>query len=229
MGEGLQFIDIILLAMLAGFIALRLKSVLGRRTGNERPPTPDTVPNGTAGDRREGATFEGTLARDAVPARSDTVVQLEADPRLREGFGQIQSADPQFDVDYFIDGARHAYELVLEAFWAGDRESLRPLLSDEVFEQFDAAIGAREDAGHVVDNRIVDLAEATIADARLNGTNAEIAVRFETDLITVTRDGSGKVVDGNLSDATRVTDVWTFTRDTRSGDPNWTLVATRAG
>jgi len=221
MGEGFQFIDIILLAMVAGFIALRLRSVLGRRTGDESGPATDSVPSG----RRMPGEYDQTPGVDAGEP-SDTVVRLEADPKLRKGFREIGKADPDFDVDVFLEGAKAVYPIVLDAFWNGDRDTLSQYLSEDVLSEFDAALDARQKAAHAVEGRVVDLTGAEIVEAGMNGGMAEITLRYTAEIVSVTRDSEGSVVEGDVSDTTTVTDVWTFQREAGSDDPNWTLIAT---
>lgn len=220
-GEGFQFIDIILLAMLAGFIALRLRSVLGRRTGDESRPAADSVPHG----RHMPGDYEQAGGGDP-DGLSDTVVRLEADPKLRKGFREIAKADPDFDVDIFLEGAKAVYPIILEAFWNGERDTLSQYLSEDVLAEFTAALDAREKAGHTVEGRVVDLTAAEIVEAGMNGPMVEITMRYISEIVSVTRDSEGRVVEGNVSDTTTVTDVWTFQREAGSDDPNWTLIAT---
>ena len=228
----------IIFLALAVFIFLRLRSVLGRRTGRERPP------------------YDPYSARDAVrsPA-SDKVVTLptrpaEAAPRpvevaqppgerwkgiaesgsaVASGLDAIAAAEPGFDAQHFITGARAAYEMVVTAFAAGDRRQLRGLLSREVYDGFDAHISEREARGETVETKFVSIDSSTISAAELRGRTAQITVRFVSKLVSATRDRSGAVIDGNAEKVTDVTDVWTFARDISSRDPNWKVVATEAG
>ncbi|WP_417459370.1 Tim44/TimA family putative adaptor protein [Kordiimonas sp.] len=216
-------LDIILLAMLAAFILLRLRSELGKKTGNE--PLPPAAPR----PGRDGAKPVVEADFEDVSARDDTVIDMEENSALRKGYQDIRRADSSFDVPTFVGGARSAYEMILEAFWSGDKETLRTFLDDSVYNQFTAAIEAREQNGYQLDNRLVDIAEADIVEAKLEGKTAELIVRFKAEIIAVTKDGEGNLVEGNLSEAVEVNDRWTFARDTRSRDPNWLLVATRAG
>jgi len=238
MPDVFDIYTIIFLA-LAVFIFLRLRSVLGQRTGRERPP------------------YDPYSARDAVrsPA-ADKVVTLpprppEAAPRPVEappataerwkdiaesgssvaaGLDAVAAADPSFDAKHFITGARAAYEMIVTAFAAGDRRQLRSLLSREVFDGFDAAITERERRSETVETRFVSIDASTISAAELrNRATAQITIRFVSKLISATRDRAGNVIDGNAEKVTDVTDVWTFARDVESRDPNWKVVATEAG
>ena len=226
----------IIFLALAVFIFLRLRSVLGQRTGRERPP------------------YDPYSARDARTATNDKVVALPgrktdaavrpaetAEPADRwrgiaehgsavaKGLDAIAAADPNFDAQHFIAGARAAYEMIVNAFAAGDRRALKGLLSREVYDGFEAAIREREAKGETVESKFVSLDNAEITGAELRGNTAQITVRFVSQLISVTRDRAGNVVEGSPDKITEVTDVWTFARDLTSRDPNWKLVATEAG
>lgn len=230
----------IIFLALAVFIFLRLRSVLGRRTGRERPP------------------YDPFSARDAVrsPANNDKVVTLPARPAevqpprppevpqspadrwkgiaetgstVAAGLDAIAAADPTFEAKHFITGARAAYEMVVTAFAAGDRRQLRGLLSREVFDGFDAHISERESRGETVETKFVSIDSSAISAAELRARTAQITVRFVSKLVSATRDRSGAVIDGNAEKVTDVTDVWTFARDVSSRDPNWKVIATEAG
>ncbi|MGF1550470.1 MAG: Tim44/TimA family putative adaptor protein [Sphingomonadaceae bacterium] len=203
--------------MVALFVGLRLFAVLGRRTGHEQQPAPSPE----AASEPEPAK---PLA-DATPERADpsgTVYKESAAPGIRA----IISADPDFDVARFLEGARAAYAMILEAFWKGDMKTLEPLVGDDVRASFAEAIAEREKAGHMLDNRLVTIERALIERADLDGRTASIAVRFDADIAAVTRDKQGEVVAGSLSDAVETHDLWTFRRLIGSDDPNWVLIET---
>jgi predicted lipid-binding transport protein (Tim44 family) len=226
----------IIFLALAVFIFLRLRSVLGQRTGRERPP------------------YDPYSARDAVRGSKDNVVALPgrggetppassppADPAERwkgiaepgsaveSGLTAVAQADPSFDAGPFIAGARQAYEMIVMAYAEGDRRTLRDLLSREVYDGFDAAIRERETRGETAETRFVSIDRSDITAAEVRGSTAHITVRFVSQLVSVTRDRDGNVIDGSADKVTEVTDVWTFARDLSSRDPNWKLVATEAG
>ncbi len=211
-------VEIILLAMVAVFIGLRLFSVLGRRTGHEQPiaKPAELTPQGSALPRSVAD------APAAAPVLADTTVDASAG----EGIRAIVSADPDFDVTRFLDGAQAAYRMILEAFWKGDEEALARLTGDDVREAFGQAIADRKAAGHIVDNRLVTIERAAIEKARVSGQMASVTVRFDADVAAVTRDAEGNVVAGSLSDAVPTHDVWTFSRHIRADDPNWVLIET---
>jgi len=210
-------VGIVLLAMIALFVGLRLYAVLGQRTGHEQRPV--TRPEAAAG-------AEPAPARPDVAAPAAEPSGLAFGDGAAAGIRAIIAADPGFDVARFLEGAQAAYRMVLEAFWKGDREELSRLTGDTVREAFEAAIAEREAAGHKLDNRLVGIERALIDEARLNGRDAEIEVRFDAYVAAVTRDADGNLVAGSLSDALPTNDIWTFRRNLDSGNPNWLLVET---
>lgn len=211
-------IEIVLLAMVALFVGLRLYSVLGRRTGAEQQPILRPA--------ESGAVSEPVAAAPEISPERPEGSGLAFEERAANGIRAIVSADPSFDVARFVEGAQAAYRMILEAFWRGDREDLRTLAGADVFASFDAAISEREAAGHRLDNRLVQIERAMIEDARLTGRTAEIDVRFDADIAAVTRDADGNVIAGTMNDAVPTHDVWTFRRTVGSADPNWLLVET---
>ncbi len=214
-----QYFDIILFAMIAGFLVLRLRSVLGRRTGNERRR------NGLI---RARATISERAATGGEPAKGATIVPLAATPTdaVCQGLDRIRSAEPDFDRARFLAGARAAFEIIVDAFAKGDKTALRPLLSDEVYRPFVATIDERITARETLETRILRLAGLDITAAELIADSARIIVRFVSEQINVTRAADGSIVDGDPGHPVEKTDYWTFTRDTRSADPNWVLAAT---
>lgn len=210
-------VEIVLLAMIALFVGLRLYSVLGQRTGHEQQPVirPEAAP-----EPKPAPAAPDLAANPAEPTG------LAYEKGAAAGIRAIIAADPGFDVARFIEGAQAAYRMVLEAFWKGDREELGFLANDEVKKAFEAAIDAREAAGQTLDNRLVAIERAAIEDARIEGKVAEIEVRFDAFIASVTRDNKGELIGGSTSDAVPTNDIWTFQRDLKSGDPNWRLVET---
>lgn len=211
-------IEIVLLAMVALFVGLRLYSVLGRRTGAEQQPILRPAEGGAAAE-------PVTSAREKAADRPEAS-GLVFEDAAANGIRAIATADPSFDVGRFVEGAQAAYRMVLEAFWRGEREELRQLAGPDVFASFDAAITEREAAGHQLENRLVLIERAMIQDARLISGTAEIDVRFDADIAAVTRDKDGNIIAGTMSDAIETHDVWTFRRTLGSNDPNWLLVET---
>lgn len=207
---------IVLLAMVAGFLALRLYSVLGKRTGHEPLPKP--------AEERVGASAPPRTI-DAVPEQREPAAKpFEAG--AENGVRAIVSAEPGFDVARFIEGAQGAYRMILEAYWKGDEAVINDLVEPRVAEAFGEAIAARREAGQTLDNRLVSIERAVISGAQVNGRDARITVRFDADIAAVTRDAEGNVVAGSTSDAVETHDVWTFARTLRSDDPNWKLADT---
>ena len=211
-------LEIILLAMVALFVGLRLFSVLGRRTGHEQPIAKP------AELAQPGSAMARPVADIAPPpaAGADATVDASAG----EGIRAIVAADPSFDVSRFLEGAQVAYRMILEAFWKGDEVALSRLVGDDVRDAFGQAVADRKTLGHVVDNRLVTIERAAIEKARVSGQMASITVRFDADVAALTRDADGNVVGGSLSDAVPTHDVWTFSRHMRADDPNWVLVET---
>lgn len=209
---------VIILAMIAGFLALRLYSVLGKRTGHEQQPL------ARAADERSApvAVPRTVDATPEVREIADRNIDAKAEPGLRA----IVAGEPGFDVGQFLGGAQAAYRMTLEAFWRGDEDALAELVEDDVRASFAEAIAARREAGETLDNRLVRIDRAVIADAQLNGRDARITVRFDADIAAVTRDAEGNVVAGSLTDAVETHDVWTFARTLKARDPNWKLADT---
>jgi predicted lipid-binding transport protein (Tim44 family) len=230
----------IIFLALAVFIFLRLRSVLGQRTGRERPPYDPY----SARDAVRSPATDKVVALPPRPAPEAPPRPVEAAPQppaerwkgiaetgssVASGLDAIVAADPSFDAAHFLTGARAAYEMTVTAFAEGDRRQLRNLLSREVFEGFDHAIGEREGRGETSETRFVSIDAATVTGAEQRSRTAQVTVRFVSKLVSVTRDRNGAIIDGNAEKVTDVTDVWTFARDISSRDPNWKLVATEAG
>jgi predicted lipid-binding transport protein (Tim44 family) len=226
MGDFPHYFDIILFAMVAAFLILRLRSVLGRRTGHERRPDSFARPAERTGEKI-GNNVVPLGARS--PAARPPLPTTKPPDAVAAGLERIRSADPGFDPDGFLEGARTAFEMIVAAFAAGDKAQLRPLLSDEVYKPFSDAIDERKDARETLETRILQLKSIDIVEAGLAGRTARVTVRFVTDQVNVLRAHDGSIVDGHPEDPAEKTDFWTFARDTRSSDPNWVLVTTASG
>lgn len=226
MGQGFQFFDLIFLGMIAVFILLRLRNVLGTRTGHEKPPE-DVRPGrtGPVTGQKEGAVI--ALPRRGGPGAGDAGLS-PAEIRLRQSLTEIALADPQFDADDFVDGARQAYEMIIIGFAQGNRDLLRGMVGEEVFANFDAAITARQAAGQTMETRLAAISDAHISHATLRGKMAEVTVKFTADLVSCVKDSAGELVQGHPSLPQQVSELWTFARDTVADDPNWSLIATSA-
>lgn len=214
-------IEIIFLAMLAGFIGLRLYNVLGRRTGHERPVGEPYRP--TAAELSQPAPNHGGREPDAL-----LLPELPADiaPEVRPGVDEIRRADRTFNPENFVAGARGAYQMVLEAFWKGEPAELADLVSDDLFESFKAAIEERKASGETLDNRLLEVDSVRIVDAGMNGSMAEVTVQFDAEILAVTRNADGEIVNGSATESVETHDVWTFSRHVTSPDPVWLLVGT---
>jgi len=229
MPESFAFIDIIFFAMVAAFIAFRLRSVLGRRTGNERRrPNPFLTSEQKKADAQAGDNVVKLPDRHSSQHAEEVGLGEIEDPGLKKGLREIWAADPQFDLDGFLQGAKAAFGMIIDAFASGDKGTLRPLLGDSVYGSFAAAIDAREAAGERLTTEIVSMRTCELAEATMDGPYAKVTVRFVTEQINATRNAEGTVVDGDASQIADVIDLWTFARDTRTDDPNWQLVETRA-
>ena len=255
MSDGFQFYDIIFFALIAIFIILRLRGVLGRRTGQQRqrhadrfartekaPEESQTPPQGEivhlpdrtrpAAEAAQDVPPEDMATEPAAP-RPTHAGRREAEPEqedavsgLRAGLEQIRRADHEFSPRRFAQGAQAAFEMVVDAFAKGDTATLRPLLGDDVYDEFAAAIRERMADGHVQETTIVALDAAEIISAEMRASTARVTVKFVSQQINVVRDKEGEEVGGDPSLIERVTDIWTFARNTRSSDPNWALIET---
>lgn len=210
---------IVILALIAVFIGLRLYSVLGERTGHEQQPILKPAdPDARIEQRAPAApTPAGPMADTGSTAFLPT-----AGPGVRA----VLAADPSFDVARFLEGAKAAYGMILEAYWRGELDRVRAHVDDNVYSTFAQAVEDRTSQGLVLDNRLVAIEQALIAEAALDRQVATVTVRFEADIAAVTRNKDGAVVAGSMSDAVQTRDLWTFRRDVSSRDPNWVLVET---
>jgi predicted lipid-binding transport protein (Tim44 family) len=211
---------IVILALVALFIGLRLYSVLGERTGHEQPILKPADPEADARLQPQ-ATSQGTAR--VMPVEPDELAYL---PMAGPGVRALLAADPSFDVGRFLEGSKSAYRLILEAFWKGDLEAMRPFVDGHVHETFAAAVEQRTKDGLTLDNRLIAIDQAVIAGAEVERDIALVTVRFEADIAAVTRNSDGQVIAGSMSDAIQTRDRWTFRRNIASRDPNWILVET---
>ncbi|HLJ01114.1 MAG TPA: Tim44/TimA family putative adaptor protein [Bradyrhizobium sp.] len=228
----------IIFLALAVFIFLRLRNVLGQRTGSERPPYDRAARNIVQGVPDSNVVpMPGTVIDQAPLAPTADVVApadrwkgfAEAGTSLAQGLDAILAQDSSFEPGHFLSGARSAYEMIVLAFANGDRRALKDLLSSEVYESFDAAIKEREREERKVETRFVSIDKAEIVGAEARDRAAQLTVRFVSQMISVTRDKTGAIVEGSPDKVVDITDIWTFARDTASRDPNWKLVGTGSG
>lgn len=216
-------IEIVILAMIAAFLGLRLYAVLGRRAEHEEAPRLE--PKADAPPRplvpeQPGVQGSSPAPRAMVPGVT---------PAIERGLREIAAADRRFELLIFIDGAKSAYRMVLEAFWKGERAALSALCDHDVLASFNAAIDARLAAGETLDNRLVRIEDAIVVAASYQAPYARIAVRFNADIAAVTRNAEGQMVAGSLNDAVEARDLWTFSRDVRSESPDWLVDETDEG
>ncbi len=225
MSDGFAYLDIIFFAMVAAFIALRLRSVLGRRTGNERQRSDGFRPQPQQPQQPDNVV--PLPERAAPPPADDAGIADGKDAGIKAGITAIRLADRSFDLDGFLQGAKAAFAMIVEAYAKGDKDGLRPLLAPEVFQRFTAAMDDRSRRGESLTTELVATRNAELVSAGMQGSRARLTVRFESEQINVTRNTGGDIVDGDPSRIDQVVDLWTFERDTRSRDPNWQLVETR--
>ena len=237
--DGFQFIDIIIFALVAAFIIFRLRGVLGRRTGQQRRPfSTISKRESQAGednvvqlpDRSAPASPEDE-ASDEARASSESEAAREGpdgETGVAAGLRAVKRADPQFDVDGFLSGARTAYEMILISFANSDTDTLKPLLDAKVYKSFADSISEREARNETLDTTLVAMESAEVVEARMDGGMAAVTVKFVNEVVNVTRGADGEIVSGDPRAIDKVTDLWTFARDTGAGDPNWKLVSTRS-
>ena len=239
MNDFLDVYTIVFLA-LAVFVIYRLRSVLGERTGHERPPfnpferaePPKAAPGPNGGDNVIPLPTAGRPADAPTPA--DILAEqltgiAPPDSPLAASLKALMAADQTFQPKVFVGGARAAYEMIVLAFARGDRKTLKDLLSKEVYDNFEAAIAQREQRGEKVETTFVSLDKADMVEAELRGRSMNVTMRFVSKLISATRDAAGVVIDGSADQIADLVDVWTFSREAGSRDPNWRLVSTESG
>lgn len=236
--------DIILIGLVAVFLILRLRSVLGKRTGNERPPardpfTPPAPPTATprVGDAPANQGNDNVVslptANAPAPRQSSATsgpggIRATVMPTATAGVAAIRGADPSFEPIGFTGGARAAFTAIVEAFAKGDTAALRSLLDGPTFSSFEAAIRGRVERKEKAETTLIGFEASDVAAAELQGTKASVTVRFVSEQINVLRNADGQIIDGNPNEVQKVIDLWTFSRDTKSSDPNWLLVKTES-
>ena len=219
-----MIVEIVILAMIAAFLGMRLYSVLGRRAEHEE----EIIPSNRF-ERGDEQSQPRQVAQPNVESPQTERTLAGFPPAVERGLREISTADRNFELLGFLEGAKGAYEVVLEAFWRGDKEELKELCDDDVYESFAAVIDERDEAGIRMDNRLIRVDDVTVYSAELDGKIARIAVRFVSDIASVSYDKDGNVVAGSLDDAVESRDIWTFSRDIRSDDPQWLLDETDQG
>lgn len=220
---GSALIEIIILAVVAGFLILRLRSVLGKRHGDERPRYEDAE-RYVGGEKSD----DDAAADNVTPFPGGPRVDAEPPP-LTGPASKLQPLDPTFNEQEFLGGAKEAFRMILSAYAAGDRETLRALASPEVYEALEGAISDRESRDETLDATLIGIEKARIDNVDVAGSVAGVTVRFESEQTNVTRNAEGQPIDGAPNQVERIVDLWTFERDMSSADPNWRLVETEAG
>ena len=233
--------DIILIGLVAVFLILRLRSVLGKRTGNERPPardpfTPPPAPPTPTGQPRLGDAPSGndkviplpTSSRPSLSINAPGGIRTTVMPNASAGVAAVRTADPNFEPMGFAAGARAAFTAIVEAFAKGDSGSLRSLLDPQTFASFESAIRGRTERQEKAETTLIGFEASDIAEAEMQGSVAQVTVRFVSEQINVVRNAEGQIADGNPNEVQKVVDLWTFRRDTKSSDPNWLLVKTES-
>ncbi|MEO7239861.1 MAG: Tim44/TimA family putative adaptor protein [Sphingomicrobium sp.] len=210
---------IVILALVALFIGLRLYSVLGERTGHEQQPILKAADPDAVVEPR-------VVPTQPAPSSAVDGPDMAFLPTAGPGVRALLAADPGFDVARFLEGAKAAYKMILESYWQGDLEGMRSHVDTHVFETFSSAVEQRAKDGLKLENRLVAIEQALIAEATVDRSVATLTVRFEADIAAVTRNADNEVVAGSLSDAVQTRDMWTFRRDIASRDPNWVLIET---
>lgn len=221
-------VEIVILAMIAAFLGLRLYSVLGRRAEHEEEPIQGRF------EAKSDASIAPRTPATAIPDRAGAAAQPRllvpgVTPAIERGIREIAAADRRFDLLAFAEGSKGAYRMILEAFWRGDKDELGQLCDRDVYEGFVAAIDTRLAAGETLENRLVRIDDATIVAASYQAPIARIAVRFTADIAAVTRDAQGQLIAGSLDDAIEARDMWTFSRNVSSAGPDWLLDETDEG
>ncbi|MCG7623746.1 MULTISPECIES: Tim44/TimA family putative adaptor protein [unclassified Epibacterium] len=213
-------IELLVLAGIAVFLILRLKSVLGTREGFEKPPLAGSEPRTP---QRKFEVIEGSPDDDIVAYVDEGSPQAQA-------LAEMKRAEPSFHVAEFVQGARGAYEMILMGFETGELDGIQPFISDEIFQSFVDAVAAREDQGLTIEAEFIGVRETVIEDATFDAatSTADITVRFVGELTSAVRDRSGEIVEGDPKAVKRQKDTWTFSRQMGGDDPNWQLVATDA-
>ncbi len=231
MGESFQYVDIILFAMIAAFLVLRLRSVLGRHKDDGRPPPrPEADPLAQPTNMGDDTVIPlpERMRRPRPENPFDDQPLAEPAGPLEAGVAAMRAHDPRFDLKEFIGGARAAFEMIVQGFAEGDRKTLKELLSTEVYDNFDGAMRDRESRNEILENTLIRIVSVDPTEAEVEHGIASITVKIVSEQVNVTKNAAGETVSGNANHIAEVSDIWTFSRDLRSRDPNWKLVATRS-
>jgi predicted lipid-binding transport protein (Tim44 family) len=227
MNEGFHFLDIIFFAMIAAFLVLRLRSVLGRRDNNPPRPRDERIKR-EQDSETDGNVIDITDRTTRVDQNDQVPDEDRSDDPLAAGLAEIQMADNSFDPKDFAGGARSAFEMIVSAFALGDTGTLKTMLSDDVLENFESALRQRLEAQETLETTVIGIKSADIIEAGMQNKLAVVTLKFVSEQVNVTRDTEGHVVDGDPNQVTDVTDIWTFARSVKSRNPNWKLIETRS-
>lgn len=228
-GAALDLLTIVIFAIAAAALVLRLRSVLGRRTGHEQRPPQQRDRGGPSDHGDENIIDMPSRGPDRQPgsqATDDLEPETETETELGATIAMIEQVDTGFDLVSFTEGAQAAFALIIESYAGGDKETLHGLLSEDVYQNFAGAIQARQEKKETLETSLIGLLKTDIIEARLDGKTAYITVKLVSEQINVTRDSEDRVIDGDPSQVSTVTDIWTFSHDVKSRNPNWILVAT---
>lgn len=232
MDNGFQFFDIVLFAMIAVFLILRLRSVLGRRDDHEGglPGVFDKLinPEKKPGQEQDADADNVIQMADAPLEQGPAIPEPSPMTPLGAGVAAISAADPGFNLTEFVSGSRMAFEMILGAYASGDSATLKPLLGNDVFANFDRSIRERETAGQTMEETLVSIRSTEAIEAELDGHEAQVTVKFVSEQVHALFDADGEVIEGDTNKVITVTDFWTFARNTKARDPNWVLAATRS-
>ena len=220
MGDGFAFFDIIIFAMLAGYLVFQLRRVLGRRSGHDQ----QRRQNPFTRQPDDNADNDNVIALAEKERAADDEFDRENEPQMG-GMTTLKSLDPKFDEREFLGGAKAAYEWILGAFARGDRDQLRGLLGPTLYQNFDAAIADRERVNETLETTVSSMKSTSIEDVEIDGAIVTITVEFSTDQVKALRDSEGNIIEGDPDRIESLTDIWVFSRDLQSGDPNWQLIA----
>jgi predicted lipid-binding transport protein (Tim44 family) len=217
-------VDIILFALLAAFLVLRLRSTLGKRTGHEGEPRPGF-------GRKQSGENDNVIALPERKTESEEPADrlpegVDDSSPVGAGLTKIAIADGNFTAEGFQTGAKAAFEMIVDAFAKADTRTLKQLLSDDLYTSFSEAIDARREAGERIEEQVIGINRVDIIEAQLDGSMARITVEIESEQVNVTYDSAGEVIEGDPNKVVKLTDIWTFERDVRSDDPTWKLVDT---
>lgn len=228
---GSVWLEILIFGMVAAFFIYRLRNVLGRRHGEERERPNPFAPrdNAATGPTVKGADIDNVIPLPPRGPAADDLPEPGGPVSLEVGLRLIHAADANFNERTFLQGAKAAFEMIVKAYAEGDTPTLRPLLADDVYDRFAAAIRERQASGETLESRIHSFEGVDLSAARMEGRTAHCTITFTTRQTHVTRDAQGVIIDGDAARPEEVTDIWTFSRNTRANDPNWLLSETRSG